>query len=158
MSEENTTQKNEFHAIVRIFSTNIDGNKKAGIGLTKIRGIDVMFSNAVLNVAGIPFDRKIGELSEEEIKKIEEIVKSPSKYNIPSFLYNRRKDPETGEDTHVVGSELRFQNDFDIRRMKRIRSYVGLRHSWHLKVRGQRTKSTGRKGGPAVARKKKIKK
>ncbi len=158
MSEESSSQKNEFHAIVRIFSTNIDGNKKVGIGLTKIRGIDVMFSNAVLNAAGIPFDRKIGELSEDEVKKLEEIVKSPSKYNIPSFLYNRRKDPETGEDLHIVGSELKFQNDFDIRRMKRIRSYVGLRHSWHLKVRGQRTKSTGRKGGPAVAKKKKIKK
>lgn len=139
--------------IVRIASTDIKGNKKAIQGLCQIRGISDMFSNAILKIAKISSKKTIGELSESDIKKIEDILKSPENYNMPEFLFNRNLDPETMKDGHIVGNDLRLMNDFDIRRLKRIRSYKGLRHNLGLKVRGQRMKRF-RKGGAAVAKKK----
>jgi small subunit ribosomal protein S13 len=139
--------------IVRIANTDIKGNKKVSKGLCMIRGIGDMFSNAVLKVAGISLKKTIGELSESEVKKIEDVLKSPEDYKIPKFLFNRKLDPETMKDGHIVGNDLRLMNDFDIRRLKRIRSYKGIRHTLGLKVRGQRMKRF-RRGGAAVAKKK----
>jgi len=139
--------------IIRIANTDIKGYKKVYKGLCGIRGIGDMFSNAILNVAGISLKKTIGELSEDEVKKIEDVLKSPEKYKIPNFLFNRKLDPETMQDSHITGNDLRLQNDFDIRRMKRIRSYKGIRHNLGLKVRGQRLKRY-RRGGAAVAKKK----
>ena len=102
---------------------------------------------------GIVLKKTIGELSESEVKKIEDILKTPENYNMPDFLFNRKLDPETMKDGHIVGNDLRLMNDFDIRRLKRIRSYKGIRHNLGLKVRGQRIKRF-RKGGAAVAKKK----
>lgn len=155
MTDENNSKEEDFNLIVRIFGTDIKGRQKTSIGLCKIRGVDKVFSNAVLTVAGIPKDKLVGKLTESDIKKIEEVIKTPAKFNIPNYLLNRRHDPEKGEDFHMVGADLKLQNDFDIRRMKRIRSYKGLRHSWNLKVRGQRLKSY-RKGEAAIARKKTV--
>ncbi|MDD4353637.1 MAG: 30S ribosomal protein S13 [Candidatus Nanoarchaeia archaeon] len=139
--------------IVRIASTDIKGNKKVVQGLSFIRGISDMFSNAILKVAGINSKKTIGELTESEIKIIEDVLKSPQSFKIPSFLFNRKLDPETMEDSHIIGNDLRLMNDFDIRRLKRIRSYKGIRHNLGLKVRGQQMKRF-RKGGAAVAKKK----
>ena len=61
-------------------------------------------------------------------------------------MVNRKKDLRTGEDLHVLGSKLDLQIKQDIDRMKKMKSYKGVRHQYGLKVRGQRTKSTGRKG------------
>ena len=148
-------QKHEFLYIVRIIGTDIKGDKTVSIGLTKIRGIDMMFSNAVVSISGISRNKKIGDLTPEDVKKLEEVINNPLKHGIPVWLINRRKDLSTGVDKHTVGSDIKLQSDFDLRRMKSISSYKGLRHSWHLKVRGQRTKSTGRKGGPVARGKKK---
>ena len=131
----------EFKEIVRILRTDIDGNKPIYYALTKIKGISYMFSNAVVKVLGLDPKRKIGTLSEDEIKKIEDCILNPKKYGIPSWLYNRRRDFETGEDKHVAGPDLDIVVEFDIRRLRKIRCYRGLRHAWHLPVRGQRTKS-----------------
>ncbi|MDD2678994.1 MAG: 30S ribosomal protein S13 [Candidatus Nanoarchaeia archaeon] len=152
MSAE-TEKAGEFNAIVRIAGTDIKGNKKLLKGLCAIRGVSDVFSNAVIKSAKISLDKKVGELSESEIKKIEQILKNPHEFSVPSFLFNRKLDPETMKDEHVTGSELKLQNDFDIRRLKRIRSYKGVRHNAGLKVRGQRLKRF-RKGGAAVAKKK----
>ena len=155
MGSEKTGNKEDFNLIVRIFSTDIRGKKTVNIGLCKIRGIDKVFSNAVLSIAKIPKTKLVGKLDETEIKKIEEIIKNPIKARIPEFLCNRPIDPEKGTVRHVVGSDLKLVNDFDIRRMRKIRSYKGIRHALGLKVRGQRTKHY-RKGEAAIARKKKV--
>jgi small subunit ribosomal protein S13 len=86
--------------------------------------------------------KKIGELTPEEIKKIEVFVKNPE---VPNYLINRRSDLETGEDKHLQGTDLELRKDFDIKRLKQIRSYRGLRHNIGLPMRGQRTKSHFRK-------------
>ncbi|HDD71594.1 MAG TPA: 30S ribosomal protein S13, partial [Candidatus Aenigmarchaeota archaeon] len=86
------------------------------------------------------------ELSEAQIEKLEEIIKDPAKFGIPSFLFNRRKDWETGKDLHLTSSELEIQTKFDIQRMIDIKCYKGIRHMLGLPVRGQRTRSSFRKG------------
>ena len=61
-------------------------------------------------------------------------------------MVNRKKDIRTGEDLHVIGNKLEITVKRDVDRMRKMRSYKGVRHALHLKVRGQRTKSTGRHG------------
>jgi small subunit ribosomal protein S13 len=60
-------------------------------------------------------------------------------------MLNRRKDMETGEDRHLTTADLKFFNDNDIKMMKKMRSYKGIRHMEGLPVRGQKTKSKFRK-------------
>ena len=142
MAEE---QKQELKYFVRIANTDLDGNKSIGLALTKIKGVGFMFSNAVLNSAAISKSKKTGYLTEPEAAKIEEIIKEPSKFNIPSWLFNRKKDPDDNVDRHLIGSNLAFTQDNDIKMMKKIKSYKGIRHSLGLPVRGQRTRSNFRK-------------
>ena len=61
-------------------------------------------------------------------------------------MLNRRKDIETGEDKHLLGSDLKLRKEFDLKRMKNIRSYKGVRHALGLPVRGQSTRSHFHKG------------
>lgn len=153
MAQEKELKSENLNLIVRIASTDLKGNKRASKGLCAIKGISDMYSNAILKSAKIDPNKLIGHLSESEVKKINDILQSPNDFGLPQFLFNRNLDPETLESSHAIGSDLKLQNDFDLRRMKRIRSYKGLRHSLKLKVRGQRMKRF-RKGGAAVARKK----
>jgi small subunit ribosomal protein S13 len=98
----------------------------------------------------------MGFLSSAEVEKIEDTLKNPVKYDIPLWLLNRRKDRETGNDLHLLGSDLLLQTKNDIDQMKKIRSWKGFRHSYGLKVRGQRTRTTGRKGKAIGVRKKQV--
>ena len=99
-------------------------------------------SNAVCKKMNIDKNRKIGSLKEDEVKKIENFVKNPT---LPKFLMNRSSDFETGKERHLTGSDLDLVKEFDIKRLKKIRTYRGLRHSVGLPSRGQRTKSHFRK-------------
>ena len=117
------------------------------VGLTQIRGVGYMFANTILNTLKINPNQRIGYLSSEQIKSIESIIKNPSASNFPSWFLNRRKDVETGEDKHLVTSDIAFTVRNDIEREKTSGSWRGIRHMFGLKVRGQRTRCTGRKGG-----------
>lgn len=138
-------QKQELKYFVRIANTDLDGNKKIGHALTKIKGVNFMFANAILNIAKMEKMVKAGYLSDEQTNKIDEILKDPSKFNIPSWLYNRKNDPEDGANKHLVGPALTFTQDNDVKMMKKVKSYKGVRHILGLPVRGQRTKSNFRK-------------
>ncbi|MEK6827941.1 MAG: 30S ribosomal protein S13 [Nanoarchaeota archaeon] len=142
MAEE---QKQELKYFVRIANTDLDGNKPIKHSLIKIKGISFMFSNAILNVADIEKNKKAGYLTDNETNKIDDVIKDPSKFGIPAWLFNRKKDPEDNADKHLTGSTLSFTQDNDIKMMKKIKSYKGVRHSLGLPVRGQRTKSNFRK-------------
>jgi len=117
------------------------------VGLTQIRGIGYMFANTILNVLKINPNQRIGHLSPEQVNSIESIIKNPSASNFPSWFLNRRKDVETGEDKHLLTSDIAFTVRNDIEREKTSGSWRGIRHMFGLKVRGQRTRCTGRKGG-----------
>jgi len=117
------------------------------VGLTQVRGVGYMFANTILNLLKINPNQRIGYLSPEQVKSIESVIKNPSASNFPSWFLNRRKDVETGEDKHLITSDIAFTVRNDIEREKTSGSWRGIRHMFGLKVRGQRTRCTGRKGG-----------
>lgn len=128
--------------IVRILSKDIEGNMTVYSGLAKIKGISWGYSNAICHALGIDKRKRIGELSDEEIKKISEFAKNPS---VPEYVLNRQKDRESGENKHVIGVNLELAKEFDVKRLKQIKNYRGLRHTLGLPLRGQRTKGNFRK-------------
>ena len=130
----------------RSLRSQVDGNAKVVYGLTQIRGVGSRFAQAIVKVAGINPSIRIGAIPEKDIARIEEIILAPVKNGIPNWMVNRPKDLRTGEDLHIIGNKLDLQFKSDIDRMKKIKSYKGVRHHLRLKVRGQRTKSTGRHG------------
>ena len=124
----------------------VDGNSKVEHGLTQIIGIGRRFAQAIVLVAKINPDLRIGAIAEKDLNTLEEIILDPIKNGIPTWMVNRKKDLRTGEDLHLIGNKLEITVKRDIDRMKKIQSYKGIRHHLRLKVRGQRTKSTGRHG------------
>ena len=141
--------------LVRINNTDIHGKNGVYLGLTRIHGVSYSFSNAVCNLLSIDKNKKIGDLSEEEVKRIEETIKNPKQ--IPYFVYNRRKDVDTGENVHLTTSNLKLKVEFDIKKMKRLKTYKGVRHGLGQPVRGQRTKSHFRTGSSVGVMKKAVK-
>jgi len=133
--------------MVRIVGNDIHGERKMIVGLTEIKGIGYMFANTILNILKIDPNQRIGYLSSEQIQSIESIIKNPAESNFPSWFLNRRKDVETGEDKHLITSDIAFTVRNDVEREKTSGSWRGYRHMFGLKVRGQRTRCTGRKGG-----------
>jgi small subunit ribosomal protein S13 len=144
----------EFRHIVRILGSDSAGTLKVSYAVTSIKGVSLSLSNAILKKAGINPDLRSGFLTEADISKIEEIVKDPAKYGIPAWLFNRRKDSETGKDMHLISADLVLRSKTDIDDAKNIRSWRGYRHAYGLKVRGQRTKTTGRSGKSLGVKKK----
>jgi len=124
--------------LVRILSQDIEGKMKVYPGLTRIKGVSWAISNAVCKKLKIGKDRRIGSLSDKELEEVEEFLRNPE---IPFFLKNRRKDYFSGEDKHLITSNLELQKEFDIKRMKKIKNYKGIRHAAGLPVRGQKTRS-----------------
>ena len=147
----------EFQHIIRFAGTDIEGTQPVTYALTNVKGIGIKIANAIIEKAGINPETRMGFLSSAEVEKLEEIVTNPVKYDIPMWLLNRRKDLETGKDIHLLSSDLVLQTKNDIDQMKKIRSWKGFRHSYGLKVRGQRTRTTGRKGKAIGVKKKEIK-
>jgi len=137
----------EFQHIVRIVGNDIHGEKKMIVGLTQIRGIGYTFANAILESLKINANSNIGNLTESQVQSIEKIIKDPNSANFPLWFLNRRKDIETGKTMHLITSDIALTVRNDIEREKSVNSWRGYRHMYGLKVRGQRTRTTGRKGG-----------
>lgn len=150
---EETADK-EFKHIVRLIDTDLDGTKSVQYALCGIKGIGRRVAKAIAISAGIDPDATMGKLSDEEIERLKNALESVEK-RLPSWMLNRRKDFYTGEDKHILGSDLLMTVREDINLMKKIRCYRGIRHELGLKVRGQRTRSTGRKGPAVGVRRKK---
>ncbi|MFW9772627.1 MAG: 30S ribosomal protein S13 [Candidatus Heimdallarchaeota archaeon] len=130
----------------RKLRSQVDGNAKVEHGLTQIKGVGRRFAQAIVKVANIDPSMRVGAIPEKDLNRIEEIILDPIQSGIPNWMVNRPKDLRTGKDLHKIGNQLdlTFKNDID--RMKKMRSYKGVRHQLRLKVRGQRTRSTGRHG------------
>ena len=137
----------QYENLIRILGNDIPGEKKTLIGLTQVRGIGYMFANSILQILKVDPDSRIGTLSQENISSIEEMIQDPKSANFPTWFLNRQKDVETGDDLHLLTSDIAFNIRNDIEREKGVFSWRGYRHMYGLKVRGQRTRCTGRKGG-----------
>ncbi|MEM4244662.1 MAG: 30S ribosomal protein S13, partial [Candidatus Nanoarchaeia archaeon] len=93
-------------------------------------------------------------LSDAELKNVEDAINNPLKYNIPAWMLNRRKDFDDGSDKHLISTDVKLRREFDIKRLKTIRSYRGMRHALGQPVRGQKTRSHFRTGGTVGVKKK----
>jgi small subunit ribosomal protein S13 len=107
--------------MARIAGINIPLNKRAEIGLTYIYGIGRSTSNKVLAKAGVEPDRKVKDLTEDEVRKLREQV-----------------------DDLLVEGDLRRETSQNVKRLMEIGSYKGLRHRRGLPANGQRTKTNAR--------------
>lgn len=134
-----------FKYIIRLANTDVDGERKIVDALTAIKGINYRLSKAIVDVLDLPYEKKAGELSDEVIERLEEVIGNLPEY-IPSWMLNHRKDPFYGEDRHYLSSDLDAARRDDINHLKKIRCYRGIRHETGQKVRGQRTRSNGRTG------------
>ena len=146
-------KKEEEVTLVRVLGRDIRGDIKIKSALTKINGISWAISNAVCKILELDREKKIQDFSKEELGEIENFMKSPE---LPGFLKNRQNDLDSGEDLHISGVDLKLRKEFDLKRMRKIRSYKGIRHTVGLPVRGQRTKANFRRNRkPSVAAAKK---
>ena len=136
----------EFKHIVRIVGKDLAGDNHVQLALSDIKGVSVALARAVAYAAEIDPVVKLGDLNAEQIRKLENVLKNPGDHGIPVWMLNRRKDYESGKDMHLLGADIDMAVRSDIGRERRIRSRRGIRHELGLPVRGQRTRTTGRKG------------
>jgi small subunit ribosomal protein S13 len=122
--------------MARISGVDLPANKRAEIGLTYIYGIGRSRANKILGEADVSIDKRVRELSEEEVNRIRAVI----------------------DQQGMVEGDLRKQIQMDIKRLMDIGCYRGLRHRRGLPVRGQRTHTNARtRKGPrrmTVAKKK----
>jgi small subunit ribosomal protein S13 len=137
----------EYRHIVRIVGNDIPGERKSIVGLTQIKGIGYNFATAILDTLKINSNSNIGNLSDANIEAIEKLILDPIGGNFPTWFLNRNKDIETGANLHLLTSDIPFTLRNDIERERITASWRGYRHLSGLKVRGQRTRTSGRKGG-----------
>ena len=131
---------------VRIGQTDLDGTKSVERSLTEMNGIGRRTARLIAEEAGVDRTATFGRLDDDVIDAVVEVVENYAN-EVPDWLNNRQDDFYSGETTHEIGNDLQLTRQHDINRMKMIDSYKGTRHKRGQKVRGQRTKSTGRTEG-----------
>ena len=139
--------------------------------LTKIKGVGRRYSNLVCKKADVDLNKRYGccevdgkqiltscsagEITSEELERIVTIIQNPTQYKIPSWFLNRQRDIVDGKDSQVLANGMESKLREDLERLKKIRAHRGLRHYWGLRVRGQHSKTTGRRGRTVGVSKKK---
>jgi small subunit ribosomal protein S13 len=150
--------KKEETSIVRIAGRDINGNYKISRALDQVKGIGNNMANAITLIAQRKFnispESKIGSLGDKEVLELESIMKDPIKFGIPAYFVNRNKDRETGANIHIIGSDLTVKVKQDVDNDIKLQTYRGFRHQYGQKVRGQKTRSTGRTGATVGVTKK----
>uniref|UniRef100_A0A7S0RDQ1 40S ribosomal protein S18 n=1 Tax=Pyramimonas obovata TaxID=1411642 RepID=A0A7S0RDQ1_9CHLO len=136
----------DFQHILRIVNTNVDGKQKIPFAVTAIRGVGRRFAILACKKAEIDVNKRAGELSAAELEALMVVISNPRKYKIPDWFLNRQKDIKDGRFSQIISSALDTKLRDDLERLKKIRNHRGLRHYWGLRVRGQHTKTTGRRG------------
>ncbi|KAN0022683.1 hypothetical protein ACTFIU_005418 [Dictyostelium citrinum] len=136
----------EFQHIIRIYNTNVDGRRKIQYALTCVKGVGRRFANLVCKKADVDMSKRAGELSKDEVERLTTIMNHPRQYNIPTWFLNRQKDIKDGKYSHCLANQIDVKFREDLERLKKIRAHRGVRHHFGLRVRGQKTKTTGRRG------------
>lgn len=154
MEKPQPKQENKFKHIVRIANVDIPGEKAVRFALRKIKGVGISFADVACSLANIDKNKKAGQLGDDEISRLNDAVNNTK--GIPTWMMNRRRDYNTGEDMHILTGTLNFVKENDLKRLKKIKTLRGMRHQKGLPVRGQRTRSNFRKSkGKVVGVKKK---
>jgi len=144
----------EIKYFVRVRNTDLDGTKSVYIALTGIKGIGLHTSRTITALADVDPRAVLGRMDDESVARIAAAVETYTE-QVPDWMVNRQKDVYTGEVRHLLGTDLTMANDDDVNRLRKMRSYRGIRHETGQKVRGQRTKSTGRTGTTVGVKRKK---
>ncbi|XP_033051210.1 40S ribosomal protein S18-like [Trachypithecus francoisi] len=145
----------KFQHILRVLNTNIDGRWKIAFAITAIKGVGRRHAHVVLRKADIDLTKWAAELTEDEVERVITIMENPRQYKIPDWFLNRQKDVKDGKYSQVLANGLENKLREDLERLKKIRAHRGLYHFWSLRVRGQHTKTTGRRGRTVGVSKKK---
>jgi small subunit ribosomal protein S13 len=152
MAKEET--KPDIKYFVRVRNTDLDGTKPVQTSLTAIPGIGRHTAVTIAQLADVDAHALMGKLDEGKVERIRAVVENYTA-SVPTWMLNRPKDIYTGEAKHILSTDVQITKDDDVNRMRKIRSYRGIRHETGQKVRGQRTKSTGRTGATVGVKRKK---
>ena len=144
--ENDSSEEETFKHIIRVLNTNLEGREKTLYAFTAIPGVGRRFAQIAIKKADIDPNKRAGDLTDEEVELLLRVIKNPEEYAIPRWMLNRQKDFKTGAYTQHLSNDLSTALREDLVRLKKIRAHRGIRHYWHLKVRGQHTKTTGRHG------------
>ena len=130
MADEDSRELKRSQAVARISGVNIPTKKRVEIALTYIHGIGTSSAKNICAKAGVPDERRVNDLSEEELTRLRDIIDAD----------------------HLVEGDLRRQTSMNIKRYLDLGCLRGLRHRRNLPVRGQRTHTNARtRKGPAKA-------
>jgi small subunit ribosomal protein S13 len=143
----------EYKHILRIAGKDIEGGKKLIVALSKIKGVGYNFAQVLIQSLNINPNMRVGFLTENDIREIEQAISNPARAGIPQWYLNRKKNIDDGSNNHVITSDLDFAASNDIEREKLVMSWRGYRHMFGLRVRGQCTRTTGRRGGAVGVKK-----
>lgn len=146
----------EYKHILRIAGKDIEGGKKLIVALSEIKGVGYNFAQVLIQSLNINPNMRVGFLTENDIHEIEQAISNPAKAGIPQWYLNRRKNMDDGSNNHIITSDLDFAASNDIEREKLVMSWRGYRHMFGLRVRGQCTRTTGRRGGAVGVKKVKM--
>lgn len=144
----------DFRFLVRLVNTDLDGKLNVVNALAGIKGVNNRLSRIVAVHAGVPLTERIGNMTDDQLDAINGALDAIEDY-VPVWMRNRRMDPTTGDDVHMVGSEIDLTLEEDVNTLKKIKSWKGHRHDKNLPVRGQRTKANGRTGATVGVQRKK---
>lgn len=147
-------EEEEIKYFVRVMNTDLDGTKAAHIALTGIPGIGMHTSGIIARLAEVNPRAILGKMDDESVDRIRNVVEN-YREQVPEWMLNRPQDIYSGEAKQLLGADLRMAFEDDVNRMRKIRCYRGIRHETGQKVRGQRTKSTGRTGTTVGVKRKK---
>ncbi|KAJ1039017.1 hypothetical protein NDA10_002503 [Ustilago hordei] len=137
-----------------LLNTNVDGKIKVQYALTQIKGVGRRYANIVCKKADIDLGKRAGELNSDELERIVTILQNPAEFKIPTWFLNRQRDIVDGKSSQLLSNNIDSKLRDDLERLKKIKAHRGIRHYLGLRVRGQHTKTTGRRGR-TVANKKK---
>jgi small subunit ribosomal protein S13 len=143
----------EYKHILRIAGKDVEGSKKLIVAISEVKGVGYNFAQVLTQTLNINPNIRVGFLTDSEIKEIERAIADPKVAALPDWYLNRRKDMDSGSSNHIITSGLDFASSNDIEREKLVMSWRGYRHMFGLRVRGQRTRTTGRKGGAVGVKK-----
>jgi small subunit ribosomal protein S13 len=146
----------EYRHILRIAGKDVEGSKKLLVALSEVKGVGYNFAQVLTQSLKIDPDIRVGFLPDEKIREIERAIASPDRFGVPQWYLNRKKDIDSGTSHHLITSDLDFAASNDVEREKTVMSWRGFRHMFGLRVRGQHTRTTGRKGGAVGVKKVKM--